>query len=100
VLLEDPLMSRGGCRVEAEASRIDARLETRVAAAMVAILGDERADLRGESALPPLPPMPGPGPTRSGASATEGPAPDSAGQPSTGSMAAPRSGRSNSRKGA
>jgi hypothetical protein len=102
VLLEDPLMSRGGCRVEAEASRIDARLETRVAAAMVAILGDERADPRGESALPPMPDL---APalaraTTSKGSTIEGPTPESSGQPSTVPKAMPRAGRSNSRKGA
>jgi flagellar assembly protein FliH len=97
VLLEDPLMSRGGCRVEAEASRIDARLETRVAAAMVAILGDERADPRGESALPPIPDL---GPALSRATTTESPTPESSGRSSAGSKATPRAGRSNSRKGA
>lgn len=54
-LVEDPLMSRGGCRIEAEASRIDARLETRVAAALASVLGDERADPRGADVLPPVP---------------------------------------------
>jgi flagellar assembly protein FliH len=102
VLLEDPLMSRGGCRVEAEASRIDARLETRVAAAMVAILGDERGDPRGGSALPPMPDL---APALSRATTTEGPTtevptPDPSGQPSTVPKATPRAGRSNSRKGA
>jgi flagellar assembly protein FliH len=102
VLLEDPLMSRGGCRVEAEASRIDARLETRVAAAMVAILGDERGDPRGGSALPPMPDL---APALSRATTTEGPTtevptPDSSGQPSTVPKATPRAGRSDSRKGA
>ena len=49
-IVEDPVMSRGGCRVTAENSQIDARLETRLAAALVAILGEERADLaRGQA---------------------------------------------------
>ncbi len=50
-LVEDPMMSRGGCRIEAEASRVDARLESRVAAALAVVLGDERADPRGAEAL-------------------------------------------------
>lgn len=54
-LVEDPMMSRGGCRIEAEASRIDARLESRVAAALALVLGDERADPRGAEMLPPMP---------------------------------------------
>lgn len=61
-LVEDPLMSRGGCRIEAEASRIDARLESRVAAALAAVLGDERGDPRGAELLPPLPEIAPPAP--------------------------------------
>lgn len=53
-MVADPVMSRGGCRIETEASRIDARLETRVAAAMSAVLGDERGEPRGAE-LPPVP---------------------------------------------
>ncbi|MBV6423851.1 MAG: hypothetical protein NAOJABEB_01661 [Steroidobacteraceae bacterium] len=50
VLVEDPVMARGGCRVTAEHSRIDARLETRLNAAVAAVLGDARAtDPRSES---------------------------------------------------
>ena len=54
-LVEDPMISRGGCRIEAEASRIDARLESRVATALAAVLGDECTDPRGSEVLPPLP---------------------------------------------
>ena len=39
-LIEDPSCTRGGCIIESEASRIDARLESRVAAAIAAVLGD------------------------------------------------------------
>ena len=53
-VVEDPVMSRGGCRIETEASRVDARLEQRVAAAMASVLGDERGDPRGVE-LPPAP---------------------------------------------
>ncbi|MDH4046660.1 MAG: flagellar assembly protein FliH [Gammaproteobacteria bacterium] len=42
VIVEDPLISRGGCKVTTENSRIDAQTETRLNAAINAILGDER----------------------------------------------------------
>jgi flagellar assembly protein FliH len=45
-ILEDPVMSRGGCRVTADAAQIDARVETRLAAVMSALLGEERATER------------------------------------------------------
>lgn len=46
-LVEDPVQSRGGCRVTTANSQIDARLETRLGAALSALLGDERnADAR------------------------------------------------------
>ncbi len=41
-LVEDPVLGRGGCRVTTENSQIDARLETRLGAALSALLGDER----------------------------------------------------------
>lgn len=40
--IEDVSISRGGCVIEAEASRIDARLEERIAATMAAVLGEVR----------------------------------------------------------
>ena len=40
-VVEDPMLTRGGCLVESEASRIDARLESRVASALALVLGDE-----------------------------------------------------------
>ena len=43
-LAEDPLMARGGCRLTAENSSIDARIETSVAAAFAGLLGDDRTD--------------------------------------------------------
>ncbi|MEO8308290.1 MAG: flagellar assembly protein FliH [Pseudomonadota bacterium] len=45
---EDPMMSRGDCRVTAEAAHIDARIESRLAAAITAILGEERRFTRDE----------------------------------------------------
>jgi flagellar assembly protein FliH len=45
-LVEDPTLSRGGCVVHSESSRIDARLESRIAAIAASALGDERATAR------------------------------------------------------
>jgi flagellar assembly protein FliH len=42
-LLEDPTLTRGGCLIESEHSRIDARIESRMNAIVAAALGDERA---------------------------------------------------------
>jgi flagellar assembly protein FliH len=48
-IAEDPVMSRGGCRVTTETAQIDARLETRIASVASALLGDERVTaMRGE----------------------------------------------------
>lgn len=41
-IVEDPLLSRGGCRVETEVSRIDATVEARLAAVIATALGGER----------------------------------------------------------
>jgi flagellar assembly protein FliH len=41
-------MTRGGCRVTTDTASIDARLESRMAAAISAILGDERTMTRSE----------------------------------------------------
>ena len=45
-LVEDPTLSRGGCVVHSQSSRIDARLESRIAAVAASTLGDERAETR------------------------------------------------------
>jgi|GEM_PF-425907 len=42
-IAEEPLLSRGGCRVETEVSRIDATVETRLAAVIATVLGGERS---------------------------------------------------------
>ncbi len=42
-IVEEPLISRGGCRVETEVSRIDATVETRLAAVIAAAWGGERS---------------------------------------------------------
>ncbi len=43
-IIEDPLMSRGGCRVETEDSKIDATVENRLAVIVATILGGERRE--------------------------------------------------------
>jgi flagellar assembly protein FliH len=40
-LLADPALSRGDCQLESERSRLDARTETRLAAMIDAVLGDD-----------------------------------------------------------
>lgn len=48
-IAEDPVMSRGGCRVTTETAHIDARLETRIGSVISSLLGDERVvAARGE----------------------------------------------------
>ncbi len=42
-IVEDPTMSRGGCRVTTATSQIDARLETRLGAIVSSLMGSERA---------------------------------------------------------
>jgi flagellar assembly protein FliH len=42
IMVEDPIMARGGCRVTTATSRIDARLESRLAAILSELLGTER----------------------------------------------------------
>lgn len=41
-IVEDPLLSRGGCRVLTKTSRIDATVENRLNAAIAAVMGGER----------------------------------------------------------
>ncbi|MEN8259100.1 MAG: flagellar assembly protein FliH [Pseudomonadota bacterium] len=41
-IIEDPLLTRGGCRVETATSRVDATHEKRLAAVIATVLGDER----------------------------------------------------------
>jgi flagellar assembly protein FliH len=45
-LVEDPMLSRGGCRIQSENSSIDARVEARLSAAIGAALGDARSTPR------------------------------------------------------
>ena len=48
-LVEDPTLSRGGCLVQAESSRVDARLESRIAAIAANAFGDQRTAERADS---------------------------------------------------
>ena len=41
-IIEDPVLSRGGCRVVTSTSRIDATVENRLNAAIAAVMGGER----------------------------------------------------------
>lgn len=41
-IVEDPVMARGGCQITTATSRIDARLETRLAAILSELMGTER----------------------------------------------------------
>ncbi|MGA8096299.1 MAG: FliH/SctL family protein [Steroidobacteraceae bacterium] len=47
-IVEDPTLSRGGCVIHSQSSRIDARLEARIAAVTASALGDERVATREE----------------------------------------------------
>jgi flagellar assembly protein FliH len=49
-IVEDPMMTRGGCRVSTDTAQIDARLETRLAAAYAHLMGDERSSSGREGA--------------------------------------------------
>ncbi|MGZ8950150.1 MAG: flagellar assembly protein FliH [Methylobacter sp.] len=51
-IVEDPLITRGGCKVDTEISHVDATVEHRLAAVISAILGGEREhDCRGSGAV-------------------------------------------------
>jgi len=43
-IVEDPVLSRGGCRVVSETSRVDASVEARLNAVIAQALGGERGD--------------------------------------------------------
>jgi len=44
LIVEDRALDRGDCRLESEHSRIDARLRSRLATVVDAVLGDDRVD--------------------------------------------------------
>ena len=43
-IVEDPVMTRGGCRVTTDTACIDQRLETQIQSILATILGEERTD--------------------------------------------------------
>jgi flagellar assembly protein FliH len=47
-IVEDPVMTRGGCKVTTDTALIDARIETRLNEVISAMLGEERAGGRSE----------------------------------------------------
>jgi flagellar assembly protein FliH len=47
-IVEDPVLSRGGCLVMTDSAQIDARLETRIASVVSAMFGEERSATRTE----------------------------------------------------
>jgi len=48
-VIEDPVTSRGGCRVTTETAQIDARLETRLGEVIAQVLGSERTEPREDT---------------------------------------------------
>ena len=47
-ILEDPVLTRGGCLVMTDTAQVDARLESRIASVVSAMFGDERLAGRAE----------------------------------------------------
>jgi flagellar assembly protein FliH len=47
-IVEDPVMTRGGCRITTDTAQIDARLESRMAAVIATVMGEERGGSRVE----------------------------------------------------
>lgn len=47
-IVEDPVLSRGDCRVYTDYAQIDARLESRLNDALAALLGEQRSQARGD----------------------------------------------------
>jgi flagellar assembly protein FliH len=49
-IVEDPVLTRGGCRISSENSTIDAQLEQRLGAAIATALGDNRGAVTSDEA--------------------------------------------------
>lgn len=47
-IIEEPLITRGGCKVDTETSRIDATIENRLAQIIANVLGDQREQDKAE----------------------------------------------------
>lgn len=48
-VVDEPNITRGGCRIKSESSQIDASIETRIAEIAARILGDERINIEDDS---------------------------------------------------
>lgn len=48
-IIEEPILTRGGCQIETESSQIDASIETRLAEIAAQIMGSERTNIRDEA---------------------------------------------------
>jgi flagellar assembly protein FliH len=48
-IVEDPVLTRGGCKVTTDTALIDARIETRLNEVISAMLGDERSNDRADA---------------------------------------------------
>ncbi|MGZ5030386.1 MAG: FliH/SctL family protein, partial [Methylobacter sp.] len=53
-IVEDPLITRGGCEVDTDISHVDATVEHRLAAVVATLLGGEREDDCKASAAPAM----------------------------------------------
>lgn len=42
IIVDDPLITRGGCKIDTDVSHVDATIENRLAAAIANVFGDER----------------------------------------------------------
>lgn len=51
-IVDDPTLSRGGCLIRSESSQIDARFESRLAALVNSVLGEERSPQRRSADVP------------------------------------------------
>jgi flagellar assembly protein FliH len=47
-IAEDPMLTRGGCRVTTDTAQVDARIEARIAAVATSMFGEERGSARQE----------------------------------------------------
>ncbi len=50
-LIEDPMITRGGCEIKSDSSVINATLENRLQSLAASVLGDERLEDKNESAI-------------------------------------------------
>ena len=82
-LVDDPGLSRGGCRVEAERTRVDATLERRLAQLASQLLGGRAEDLEGDLVRADAPPAAEEADPRAGGAPDPAEAPETTDQTST-----------------